>query len=70
MSKIRIFQIAKELNLSLENVVKISSKKVKLIAQRPLDMRMDTTRFEQKYMLKLPKIENEIYSIIDQYCNE
>jgi len=62
-------ELASSLSLDISNV-KISDYNTKLQnLRRPLDMRMDSSKFEKKYNLKLPDIKDTIKLVIDDYKN-
>lgn len=53
-------QIAKKLDLSLENTAFCNSTLGNLLAKRPLHMMMDSTKFEKTFDYKLPTLHDEI----------
>ncbi|MBT7610945.1 MAG: SDR family oxidoreductase, partial [Bacteriovoracaceae bacterium] len=54
------YEIAKKLNLSLENTEISNSTLGNLLAKRPLHMIMDSSKFEKTYDFKLPTLLEEI----------
>ncbi|MGZ5026973.1 MAG: dTDP-4-dehydrorhamnose reductase family protein [Methylobacter sp.] len=62
------YALAEELSLPTQTMQRIRlSEMTALKAQRPKDMRMDSTRFEQRFGLQLPKLIDEINSIRSHY---
>ena len=56
-----------ELRISTASAVRVHSENLSNRIQRPLDMRMDSSLFENAYSCKLPTMESEIKSIAKVY---
>lgn len=62
------YALAEELGLPSQTMRRIHLNEMpSLKAHRPKDMRMDSTRFEQQFGLRLPKLIDEIILIRSQY---
>lgn len=57
------FAIAKHAGLSSSKMVRGSQSQANLLARRPTDMRMDSSKFEKTFGLELPTTEQEIYRL-------
>lgn len=64
------FTLAEVLNLSTTHMSRGVSAKVKLVANRPKDMCMDSSRFEHAFGVKLPTLKEEIQSLKGVYVHE
>lgn len=62
------FLFAKETKLAEENMSRISIEQAGFIkTYRPKDMRLDISRFEDTFSIKLPTLENEIIEVAREY---
>ena len=61
--------LAKLLEKSNTNLEKGTLQDLDLIAPRPLDMRMDCSKFESTFNLELPNLDEEIKSIESEYVD-
>lgn len=62
------YALAEELDLPKQTMRRVRLSEVTALkAYRPKDMRMDSSRFEQRFGLQLPKLIDEIISIRSQY---
>ena len=58
------------LNLDSKNIKGNPQNKVKLIANRPRDMRLNSKKLEQDLGIKFKNLKDEIKSIKDEYIND
>ena len=61
--------IAKNLNLNIENCATANFKPKKNTAPRPTDMVMNCKKFEKTFQIKLPNINDQISRICESYSN-
>jgi len=62
------FFFAKKLKLNFSNMKRIKMKEATFFkARRPKDMRMDSSKFEKKFNLKLPNLKDEIIKVTEDY---
>lgn len=64
-----VFSLAKLLKQSYTNLEKGSVNDLDLRAPRPLDMRMDCSKFESTFNIELPSLDEEIKSIEKEYID-
>jgi len=64
------FELAKVMELPVDYVTRGTSKDVKLLACRPKDMRMDSSKFEKDFEVVLPTLLQEIQSMKGAYSHE
>lgn len=64
------FTLAEALKLPTNHMSRGISDKVKLTAYRPKDMRMDSSRFEHTFGVKLPTLKEEILAAKGAYAHE
>ena len=62
-----VFTLAESLGLSTKNISRTSLDKVGLTALRPRDMRMDCSKFEKLFDVKLPTLAEEITISMGDY---
>jgi dTDP-4-dehydrorhamnose reductase len=61
------FELADELALPTATMQRASVEEVPLAANRPTDMRMDSSRFERRFGVSLPTLSQEIRMIAAEY---
>jgi dTDP-4-dehydrorhamnose reductase len=61
------FALAETLDLPADTLTRTAATSAKLFARRPLDMRMDCTRFERQFGIILPTLQSEIRSMRQVY---
>lgn len=62
------FKFAKALNLDTKFMTRIESSSAKFLrARRPLDMRMDSGKFENLFGVKLPTLDEELLVAVEDY---
>ena len=62
------YSIAERLNLDTSFMTKIKYSESKILSSnRPLDMRMDCTSFQEKFSLTLPSFDSEVDNVIKEY---
>ena len=62
------FAFADALGFESTNFTRMSSSSsAKLVAHRPVDMRMNTLRFQDTFNINLPELINEIHLVADEY---
>jgi dTDP-4-dehydrorhamnose reductase len=61
------FLLAETLGLSTDRLTRTVSTGANFYARRPLDMRMDSTRFERRFEIVLPTLQSEIRSMRQVY---
>jgi len=64
------FHLARALGLSSDRLVVANSTDTGRAARRPKDMRMDCSRFESEYAVRLPTLESEIQSLRGSYATQ
>ena len=62
-----VYTLAESLGLSTKNISRTSLDKLGLTALRPRDMRMDCSKFEKLFDVKLPTLAEEITISIGDY---
>ncbi len=62
-------KFAKKLNLDLKLINKVTYKDINFFAKRNKDMRMKVNKFEKKFNIYLPNLDNEIKKIALEYKN-
>ena len=62
-------KFAKKLNLDLKLINKVFYKDINFFAKRNKDMRMKVNKFEKKFNIYLPNLDNEIKKIALEYKN-
>ena len=60
-------KFAKKLNLDLKLINKVTYKDINFFAKRNKDMRMKVNKFEKKFNIYLPNLDNEIKKIAFEY---
>ena len=64
------FMIAKVLGFKTNQLIRGTSGDVQLIARRPKNMRMDSSRFEKIFGVELPTLMDEIYAMKKVYAHD
>jgi len=64
------FTLAEALGLPIKYMSRGVSDKINLVAYRPKDMRMDSSRFENIFGVQLPTLQEEIQSMKATYAHE
>ena len=64
------FAFAEVLNLPTEQMSRGTSANAKRVAYRPVDMRMDSSRFEDAFSVDLPALKEELQTMKAAYAHE
>jgi dTDP-4-dehydrorhamnose reductase len=62
------FELARNLSLSAERLTRSSAPSSGLLARRPADMRMNTSRFQRCFNIVVPTLSSELQSMREEYA--